>query len=77
MAEQTRIYHSTLSVSADDLFAWHAHPGALERLTPPWMNVRVVSQDGIGDGDRATVNEQFLKVAQTCKSCHNQFRQTD
>ena len=27
--------------------------------------------------DRATVNEQFLKVAQTCKSCHNQFRQTD
>jgi cytochrome c556 len=28
-------------------------------------------------GDRTTVNEQFLKVAQTCKSCHNQFRQTD
>jgi cytochrome c556 len=28
-------------------------------------------------GDRTTVNEQFLKVAQTCKSCHNQFRQTE
>jgi cytochrome c556 len=28
-------------------------------------------------GDRNTVNEQFLKVAQTCKSCHTQFRQTD
>jgi cytochrome c556 len=28
-------------------------------------------------GDRNTVNEQFLKVTQTCKSCHNQFRQTD
>jgi cytochrome c556 len=28
-------------------------------------------------GDRKAVNEQFLKVAQTCKSCHNQFRQTD
>jgi cytochrome c556 len=28
-------------------------------------------------GDRTTVNEQFLKVAQICKSCHNQFRQTD
>jgi len=28
-------------------------------------------------GDRNTVNEQFLKVAQACKSCHNQFRQTD
>jgi cytochrome c556 len=28
-------------------------------------------------GDRATVNEQFLTVAQTCKSCHDKFRQTD
>jgi len=28
-------------------------------------------------GNRESVNEQFLKVAQTCKSCHNQFRQTD
>jgi cytochrome c556 len=28
-------------------------------------------------GDRATVNEQFLKVAQACKTCHEKFRQTD
>ena len=28
-------------------------------------------------GDRDSVNEQFLKVAQTCKSCHQRFRQTD
>ncbi len=28
-------------------------------------------------GDRATVNEQFLKVAQACKACHEKFRQTD
>jgi cytochrome c556 len=28
-------------------------------------------------GDRSSVNAQFLKVAQACKSCHNQFRQTD
>jgi len=28
-------------------------------------------------GDRATVNEQFLKVAQSCKTCHEKFRQTD
>jgi cytochrome c556 len=30
-----------------------------------------------GTGDRATVNTQFLKVAQTCKGCHDKFRQTD
>jgi len=25
----------------EDVFAWHARPGALERLTPPWHPVRV------------------------------------
>lgn len=30
-----------------------------------------------GTGDRAAVNEQFLKVAQTCKACHDKYRQTD
>jgi cytochrome c556 len=28
-------------------------------------------------GDRDSVNAQFVKVAQTCKSCHDKFRQTD
>ena len=27
--------------------------------------------------DQKAVREQFLKVAGTCKSCHDQFRQTD
>ena len=27
---------STLPASVDEVFAWHARPGALERLTPPW-----------------------------------------
>jgi cytochrome c556 len=27
--------------------------------------------------DRAAVNEQFLKVAQACKACHDKYRQTD
>lgn len=29
-----------------DAFAWHTRPGALERLTPPWENARVVSTRG-------------------------------
>ncbi len=31
-----------LPVSADEAFAWHERPGALERLIPPWENVRIV-----------------------------------
>jgi ligand-binding SRPBCC domain-containing protein len=33
-------------VSAARLFAWHAAPGALQRLTPPWERARVVRQTG-------------------------------
>lgn len=28
-------------------------------------------------GDRNAVNDQFLKVAQACKACHDKYRQTD
>ena len=30
-----------LSVSAAEAFAWHARPGALERLIPPWLRIEV------------------------------------
>jgi uncharacterized protein (TIGR01777 family) len=44
---------SELDVSADELFAWHARPGAFERLGPPWERLEIVSRSGtIQDGDR-------------------------
>lgn len=40
-----------LSHPIDEVFAWHARPGALERLTPPWQPVRVESEaDSLRDG---------------------------
>lgn len=30
----------------EEVFAWHARPGAFERLTPPWESVRVRSATG-------------------------------
>jgi hypothetical protein len=42
-----------LPFSADTVFAWHARPGALERLTPPWERVRVLERSGgIENGGR-------------------------
>ena len=44
---------STMPVSADELYAWHARSGAFERLAPPWRRLRVVERRGtITDGDR-------------------------
>ena len=37
---------SRLSVSADEVFRWHARPGAFERLNPPWDPAEVVSRSG-------------------------------
>ena len=42
--------------SPEEAFAWHMRPGALERLLPPWENVRVVAREGgIADGGTVTV----------------------
>jgi uncharacterized protein (TIGR01777 family) len=47
---------SHMPVSAEALFAWHARPGALERLLPPWQRARVVERTGtIRDGDRTVL----------------------
>ena len=47
---------SLLPVSAQQAFAWHARPGAFERLSPPWQRVDVISKQGtIHDGDRLTM----------------------
>jgi len=50
------IARSHIQASAEDLFQWHAEPGALERLTPPWQPVEVEEcAPGIRAGDRGVL----------------------
>ena len=45
-----------LPFPATAVYAWHARPGALERLTPPWERVVVLSRTGgLGDGGRTVL----------------------
>lgn len=47
---------SRIEASAEKLFRWHAEPGALERLTPPWERVEMIERAaGIRDGDRGAM----------------------
>jgi uncharacterized protein len=39
-----------MPVAADALFAWHARPGALDRLLPPWQAVRIEKRGTIDPG---------------------------
>ncbi|QDU61469.1 Epimerase family protein [Planctomycetes bacterium Pan216] len=45
-----------IEVSSEEVFRWHARPGAFERLNPPWEPVRVLSRTGsIHDGDELVI----------------------
>jgi hypothetical protein len=37
-------YSSVVDASLADVFSWHTRPGAVTRLTPPWLPVRVLSE---------------------------------
>lgn len=44
---------SRIEAPADEVFHWHARPGAFERLTPPWEHVEIEERrGGIEDGAR-------------------------
>ena len=49
----TLTFKSTYPVPPQELFAWHERPGAIQRLTAPWIDTEVESWEGIGDGHRA------------------------
>jgi hypothetical protein len=54
------IARSQIQASAEELFRWHAEPGALERLTPPWEPVEVEQRaPGIRNGDRGVLRVQL------------------
>lgn len=44
-------YSSVVPAPRDEVFDWHARPGAFARLTPPWQPVRLVGEaDSLSDG---------------------------
>lgn len=48
------IKRSRFPVSAEVLYNWHATPGALQRLTPPWERVEVIDEGGVMEGSLTT-----------------------
>ncbi|MGD8700245.1 MAG: TIGR01777 family oxidoreductase [Gemmatimonadales bacterium] len=47
------LFRNRVAAPAEEVFAWHSRPGALERLIPPWEDVRVLERTG-GLEDGAT-----------------------
>ena len=56
-------FHKTtrIDVPAAELERWHFRPGAFQRLTPPWENVKVVEEPvEITDGARAVIMTKII-----------------
>ncbi|WDP89127.1 MAG: TIGR01777 family protein [Desulfobacter sp.] len=48
MAEKIFSKKTRINVPVADLFAWHAREGAINRLTPPWAPLSLISRRGKG-----------------------------
>ncbi|CAN5201465.1 TIGR01777 family oxidoreductase [soil metagenome] len=56
MKKEIFIAKSRFHATADEIFAWHEKPGAFDRLSPPWVNVKCVERSGgINDGSRVVL----------------------
>lgn len=67
-------YRSRFPVPAAELFAWHARPGAFERLQPPGANIRVLERQGtIRSGDRLVMEIRQGPIALRWVAVHEAF----
>jgi uncharacterized protein (TIGR01777 family) len=76
MPTTTFTRRSPMPVAADDLYAWHARPAALPRLTPPWERAAPVAAAGAfgTPGYRVTVRAKLLgPLAATWIAGHPSF----
>jgi uncharacterized protein len=56
MTTETFVRRTRIEAEAEAVFRWHARPGALQRLTPPWTRVDVLQQSGgIENGARVVL----------------------
>lgn len=58
------VHRSRIPGGADSAFLWHTRPGALQRLTPPWEQVQILSSDNeIRDGSIVSLRTRIGPLA--------------
>lgn len=68
------VHESEIPFPVSEVFAWHMRPRALERLLPPWEDVRVVSREGgIDDGGLVRVRARRGPLKAELKVRHTAF----
>ncbi len=69
------VHEAVIPFPTDEVFAWHMRPGALERLLPPWEDVRVISREGgIDDGGVVRIRGRRGPIKADLTVRHTTFR---
>ncbi|MBN1918774.1 MAG: TIGR01777 family oxidoreductase [Verrucomicrobia bacterium] len=69
-------YQSRIELPAQDVFAWHKRPGALERLLPPWERVRIVERSGgLEPGGRVVLRTGLGPLPVTWEAVHQEYKE--
>jgi uncharacterized protein len=68
-------HRSHLPVTPEAAYAWHARPGAFERLAPPWERVRLREpHPGLAEGARVTLDVGLGPLRRTWVARHEAVR---
>ena len=71
------VHECEIPFPLEDVFGWHMRPGALERLLPPWEDVRVVSREGgIADGGLVRIKAKRGPISADMKIRHTAFEES-
>ena len=70
------VHECKIPFPVGDVFGWHMRPGALERLLPPWEDVRVVSREGgIADGGIVGIRAKRGPISAAMELRHTAFEE--
>lgn len=76
MSKELFVKSSFISASPGELFQWHARPGALARLTPPWERMRVLAaRGGIHPGGEVLLRMQAGPFPFSWQARHTEFEE--
>lgn len=68
------VKESRIAATPAQVFAWHESPEALERLIPPWENMRVVESDGsLEPGSRVVLRGRVGLVPVRWVAVHTEY----
>ena len=77
MKDREYVKKTPINVPVDRLFAWHARNGAINRLTPPWAPLELISRNGQGidKGVQVTFRMKVFGIPRIWEAEHFDFQE--